>query len=123
MMLGGGEVLGRLGLVALALTSTPGLANAAETIESIGAQRCGGKVASYEVEFLAPESAALEATAKALVKGLASPAPNAVSLSLDGKECANARCSFQARKGQTYKIAAAARLPMFDDLCVAVARP
>jgi hypothetical protein len=64
-------------------------------------------VTAFEVEFLAPDGAALEATAKALVRGAPSLAQDAVTLSIDGKPCADARCPFQARKGETYKLAAA----------------
>jgi len=51
------------------------LASAAATMETIGAEKCGGRVTAFEVEFLAPEGAALEATAKALVRGTPSLAP------------------------------------------------
>jgi hypothetical protein len=80
-------------------------------------------VNAFEVEFLAPESASLEATAKALVRGAPSPAQDAVTLSLDGKPCTDARCAFQARKGETYKLAATTKLRSFEELCVVVARP
>ena len=68
-------------------------------MESIGAEKCGGRVSGFEVEFLAPESAPLEATAT------------------------DARCAFQARKGETYKLAATTKLRVFEELCVVVARP
>ena len=90
---------------------------------SIGAEKCGGRVTVFEVEFLAPDGAALEATAKALVRGAPSPAQDVVTLSIDGKPCTNARCLFQARKGETYKLAAATKLRAFEDLCIVVARP
>ena len=51
------------------------LAIAAATLETIGAEKCGGRVTAFEVEFFAPEGAALEATAKALVRGTPSLAP------------------------------------------------
>src|SRR3712207_6030489 len=40
---------------------------AIDMMEAVGAEKCGGPVKSYEVEFLAPDNAALEGTAKALV--------------------------------------------------------
>ena len=33
------------------------------------------------------------------------------------------RCAFQARKGETYKLAASTKLRSFEELCVVVARP
>src|SRR5215207_10322396 len=112
-----------IGFTVLACVSISYLANAAATIESIGAEKCGGRVSAFEVEFLAPDRAALEATAKALVRGAPSLAQNAVTLSIDGKPCADARCPFQARKGETYKLTAATKLRTFEDLCIVVARP
>jgi hypothetical protein len=38
-----------------------GPAGAIDTIEAVGAQKCGGRVKSYAVEFLAPDNAELEA--------------------------------------------------------------
>src|SRR5215204_5913554 len=87
-----------LGFTALVCLSMPNLASAAASMETIGAEKCGGRVPAFEVEFLAPDGAALEATAKALVRGAPSPAQDAVTLSIDGKPCTNARCLFQARK-------------------------
>ena len=55
---------------------------------------------AFEMEFLAPDGAALEATAKALVRGAPSLAQDAVTLSIDGKPCADARCPFQAAKAR-----------------------
>src|SRR5215218_9143640 len=88
---------GYLGFTALACLSIANLASAAATMETIGAEKCGGRVTAFEVEFLAPDGAALEATAKALVRGAPSLAQDAVTLSIDGKPCADARCPFQAR--------------------------
>ncbi len=107
----------------LAIFLSPHSANAIDTMESIGAEKCGGQVKSYEIEFLSPENATLEATAKVMVKGAAVLAPNAVTLSVDSKPCTNARCGFQAKKGETYRFAAMSRLPRLDDLCIVVARP
>src|SRR5215207_2604667 len=111
------------GFTALVCLSMPNLASAAASMETIGAEKCGGRVTAFEVEFLAPDGAALEATAKVLVRGASSAAQNAVTLSIDGKPCADARCPFQARKGETYKLAAATKLRTFEDLCIVVARP
>ena len=79
-----------LGFTALACLSIVNLASAAATMETIGAEKCGGRITAFEVEFLAPEGAALEATAKALVRGTPSLAQNAVTISIDGKSCADA---------------------------------
>ena len=66
----------------------------------------------------------MEATAKVLVRGAPSLlAQGAVTLSIDGTPCADARCPFQARKGETYKLAAATKLRKFEELCIVVARP
>jgi hypothetical protein len=111
-----------IGSSVLAYLSIANLASAAATMETIGAEKCGGRVTAFEVEFLAPEGAALEATAKALVRGTPSLAQNAVTISIDGKSCADARCPFQAR-GETYKLAAATKLRSFEELCIVVARP
>ena len=94
-----------------------------DTMESVGAVKCGGSVKAYQIEFLASESAQLEASAKAMVKGAADASPNAVTLSIDGKSCTNAVCGFQAKKGETYRFAAASGLRSVDDLCIVVARP
>ena len=76
---------------------------------------------SYAIEFLAPENATLEAKAKVVVKGTADI--GSVTLSLDGKDCTNGRCGFQAKKGETYRLLAAARLSSLGELCIMVARP
>src|SRR3954454_12296590 len=107
---------------ALAMMShNPALA--IDTMEAIGAEKCGGPVKSYQIEFLAPDSASLEATAKAFVRGAPALSDEAVTLSIDGTLCTNARCGFQAKKGQSYKFAAASGLPRSDDLCIGVSRP
>jgi hypothetical protein len=46
----------------LALFVAAGEALGATTMESIGAEKCGGRVSAFEVEFLAPETAPVEAT-------------------------------------------------------------
>jgi hypothetical protein len=108
--------------VALAL-ATGDMAHAIETIEAVGAERCGGSVKAFEVEFLAPDNASLAGTAKAIVNGIAATTPNAARLSIDGRECTNGRCPFEAKKGQTYRFAVSSELPGIENLCVVVARP
>ena len=78
---------------------------------------------SYAIEFLASESTAVEATAKAMVKGAPDITPGSVTLSIDGKPCIDGRCGFQAKKGETYKLTAVSGVPSVDDLCIVVARP
>src|SRR3954454_5356401 len=112
-----------IGFTVLACLSIVNLASAAATMETIGAEKWGGRVTAFEVDFLAPEGAALEATAKALVRGTPSLAQNAVTMSIDGKSCADARCPFQARKGETLALAAATIVRSFEELCIVVARP
>src|ERR687884_2041001 len=94
----------RMTILAAALLAGP--AHAADSIEAVGAERCGGKVNTYEGEFLAPESTQVEATAKAGKGGITDPHRDTASLSLDGQPCRNARCSFHANKGQTYRLVA-----------------
>jgi hypothetical protein len=61
-----------------ALILTGDTAQAIETIEAVGAERCGGSVKAFEVEFLAPDTASMAGEAKAIVNGLAaSPLPHA----------------------------------------------
>jgi len=96
-------------------------AQALDVMEAIGAEKCGKGVRSYEIEFLAPENATLEAKAKVVVKGTADI--GSVAISLDGKDCTNGRCGFQAKKGETYRLSAKARLSSLGELCIVVARP
>ena len=98
-----------------------GPAGAVDVMEAVGAQKCGGRVRSYAVEFLAPENADLEASAKAVVGD--TEAHRQVRLTLDGRPCANARCSFRASKGKTYRLVAESEPVTFDHLCVVIARP
>ena len=93
----------RLGRLSLALLIVTDIASAGTTMESIGAEKCGGRVSAFKVEFLAPESAPLEATAKAIVRGAPDPGQDAVTLSS--------------------KLAATTKLRRFEELCVVVARP
>jgi hypothetical protein len=99
-----------------------GPAGAVDTIEALGAERCGGKVKSYAVDFLAPEDAQLEASTKTMSGG-ADLQRDTTHLSLDGKACTDARCPFRATKGQTYKLKAESDTVNFDNLCIVVARP
>ena len=98
-------------------------AHAAETIEAIGAEKCGGGQSAYAVDFLAPDDASLEARAKARVGSRDSPYQELQTLSLDGRPCPEGRCSFQAKKGQTYKIVAEPQGPRGNEVCVSVGRP
>ena len=97
-------------------------ARAAETMEAIGAQRCGGSAPSLTVEFLAPETALLLVDAKIIdAAGRESRTPPA--LSLDGRSCSNGQCDFRARKGQTYTLAATRQARSPGKLCISVVRP
>ena len=98
-------------------------ANAIDTMESIGAEKCGRAAKAYEIDFLAPDNATVEAKAKAVVKGAPDARPDAATLSLDGKECTNSRCGFEAKKGQTYRLSAKTGMTSLDELCIVVARP
>ena len=107
-------------LVITLLSAAPSIA--AEMIEDLGGEKCAGAVAAYAVEFLAPESADVEARVKALVGGTENASRNAAALSLDGKDCAGGRCAFRAAKGQTYKLAASSSGPKVEALCISVSR-
>lgn len=99
-----------------------GPAGAVDTIEALGAEKCGGKVKSYAVEFLAPEDGQVEASTKTMVRG--SDAQRAsTQLAIDGRPCAEARCVFRAVKGKSYKLSAESDRLDFDDLCIVIARP
>ena len=110
-------------MIALAIVLLTGPVHAADSIEAVGAERCGGKVNTYEVEFLAPESTAVEATAKAGKGGATDPHRDTASLSLDGQPCRNAKCIFHANKGQTYRLVAQSAVADHDELCISVTRP
>ncbi|HEX2136152.1 MAG TPA: hypothetical protein VHG30_09655 [Microvirga sp.] len=112
----------KLQVLALAWLVLAGPAGAVDVIEAVGAQKCGGRVKSYAVEFLAPEDAQLEASAKAMAGG-AEARPETVRLSLDGRPCRDARCTFRASKGQTYRFVAEGEPVTFSELCVVIARP
>jgi hypothetical protein len=96
---------------------------AAETIEAIGGERCGKPQKPYAVEFLAPEDADIEASAKGMAGGSEDVDHAPPALSLDGKPCPNGRCAFHAAKGQTYKLVAKTTGPRFDRLCISITRP
>src|SRR5215208_2089038 len=107
-----------IALVGLVLA---GSAGAVDLIQAVGALKCGGRVKSYAVEFLAPDTEPLDASAKAVVRDL--EADRHVRLSLDGRPCTDARCSFRASKGQTYRFVAESEPVTFDHLCIVVSRP
>ena len=60
---------------------------------------------------------------KAVLKGATGARSEAATLSLDGKDCTNGRCGFEAKKGQTYRLSAKTSLTSLDELCIVVARP
>jgi len=109
-----------IGTVVLMLLQQPALA--LDTMEAIGAEKCGRRAKTYEIEFLAPENATLEARAKVVAKGT-NDLFAAVALALDGKECTEGRCGLQAKKGQSYRLSASTKLSSPDELCIVVARP
>jgi hypothetical protein len=113
----------KMRMTILAAVLLAGPVQAADSIEALGAEKCGGKVKTYEVEFLAPETAQVEATAKAGRGGATDPNRETATLALDGQPCRNARCSFRANKGQTYKLVAQSGVENHDELCISVARP
>jgi hypothetical protein len=95
---------------------------AAEMIEAIGAVRCGDLQKPYTVEFLAPEDADVQASAKRMVKGSEDIDSAPPALSLDGKLCSDGRCAFRASKGQLYKLASKSAGPPLGKLCISVTR-
>ena len=109
-------------LISALVTATPALALAADAIEAIGAERCAGKAQKLEVAFLAPETTQVEARAK-MLKGGSDQLSGTSSLSIDGKPCERARCSFMATKGQTYRFSLETAASGHDDLCVSIGRP
>jgi len=112
------QPLGRA-VIAVVLAGSP--AGAVDRVEAVGAVSCGGRVKSYAVDFLAPDSEALEAGAKALVREL--EVDRRVRLSLDGRSCAESHCSFRASKGQTYRLVAESERVDFDQICIVISRP
>jgi hypothetical protein len=94
-----------------------------DTMESIGAEKCGRAAKAYDIEFLAPDNATLEAKVKAVVRGATDTRSESATLSLDGKDCTGGRCGFEAKKGQTYRLSAKTSLTSLDELCIVVARP
>ena len=94
-----------------------------DTMEFIGAEKCGRAAKAYDIEFLAPDNATLEAKVKAVVKGAPDTRSELTTLSLDGKDCTAGRCGFEAKKGQTYRLSAKTSLTSLDELCIVVARP
>jgi hypothetical protein len=106
---------------AFMLLQQPG--RAVDSTETIGAEKCGRGANAYELEFLAPDNATVEATAKVMLKGAPVERSDSVALSLDGKGCTAGRCGFQAKKGETYRLSATTVVPNADELCIVVARP
>ena len=109
----------RLTILLSWLVASP--ASAAEVIEALGGEKCGGAARSYSVEFLAPENAQVEARGKVMIGG--KEVPDTPGLSLDDKPCPDGRCSFRATKGQTYKLTVESTAQGSNELCVSVARP
>jgi hypothetical protein len=98
-------------------------ANAGENLmEAVGAEKCGGRVASISIRFLAPDSEQLVATATGRMKGLRTSPRSGAGLSIDGRACRDGECNFSAKKGQSYTFAATSELPIHDDLCISVTR-
>jgi hypothetical protein len=108
------------GLVA-GLSASPVLG--AEMIEAIGAERCDGLRKPYAVEFLAPDNADVQASAKRMVNGSEDIDSAPPALSLDGKLCADGRCAFRATKGQLYQLASKSTGRQVGRLCISVTRP
>ena len=108
-------------MIALATVLLASTVHAVDSIGAVGAEKCGGKVNTYEVEFLAPESTQVEATAKAGKGGITDPHRDTASLSLDGQPCRNAICSFPANKGHTYRLVAQSTVEDPDELRISVA--
>jgi hypothetical protein len=115
----------RLRVIAFWAVLLSGPAQAADKIEAVGGEKCGSPATPYTVEFLAPEDAQVEAEARAKASD-ETPADRAretAALSLDGRPCANARCSFRALKGNTYTLVAESTKPGARQVCISVARP
>ena len=102
----------------MCLVASP--AFAAETIEAFGAERCSKASKGYAVDFLAPETAGVEARAKGIL-GTGAEAKT-IGLSVDGKPCPAGRCAFRATKGQTYKFTAESPTEKVDSVCISVSR-
>jgi hypothetical protein len=51
-----------------------------------GAEKCGRAAKAYEIDFLAPDNATVEAKAKAVVKGTTGAPSEAATLSLNGAD-------------------------------------
>jgi hypothetical protein len=115
--------MSRMHIVAVVIWLSTSPAIAAETIEAIGGEKCGGAVATYSVEFLAPDDADVEARVKAMAGGSSDAGRDTAALSLNGKDCESGRCAFRAAKGETYKLAAKSTGPKVDELCISVSRP
>jgi hypothetical protein len=115
------HAVGLAAAAAFIIIQQPGYA--IDTMESIGAEKCSRAAKAYDIDFLAPNNATVEAKAKAVIKGTTDARPDATTLSLDGKNCTNGRCGFEAKKGQTYRLSAKTSITSLDELCIVVARP
>lgn len=109
-------------LLIASVSLSPAVCLAADPIEAIGAERCGGRTQQLSVTFLAPESTLLEARAK-ILKGGSDELSRLATLSMNGKPCERSSCPFQATKGTTYNFEAETGQGGFDDLCISVSRP
>jgi hypothetical protein len=113
----------KAGIAAAAFMLLQQPAHAVDSTETIGAEKCGRGANAYELEFLAPDNATVEATAKVMLKGAPVERSDSVTLSLDGKGCTAGRCGFQAKKGEIYRLSATTGVPNPNELCIVVARP
>ncbi len=110
--------------LATAMILCAATAQAAETIEALGGEKCGSPGAPLTVEFVAPDDAQVEASAKATrADGSANTDRDTATLSMNGQVCTDGRCAFRARKGETYTFVAQSAVPSARALCVSVAKP
>jgi hypothetical protein len=97
---------------------------AAEQMEAVGAEKCGGAAGPFTVEFVAPEDAQVEASAKATrADGTADATRDTATLSLNGQACTGGTCRFRAKKGETYTLVAQSTATTARALCISVAKP
>jgi hypothetical protein len=115
--------MARLFVFSAAAVIAPHAGVAEEPMEAVGAQKCGGRVRSFTIEFVAPESATLLAIARDKSASLLLDVAPRPSLSIDAKACRDGQCQFQAKKGQTYTFLATGDLAVLRDLCISVVRP
>lgn len=99
-------------------------AQAAETIEALGGERCGPARGGLTVTFLAPEDGQVEATARAQgADGTADRTRMTAGMTVDGRDCTDGACRFRAVKGQSYSLAAKSAVAGAVTLCISVSRP